>query len=302
MAGHNAGIDLWTSEDQNMSKKANNSRLKRTFAVQPVSYRKKNAPVLMDHLPDYSERTIHDLLQHVAAGRVNVDQAMDNLRLLASESMDFAMLDHHRTLRKGFPEVVYCAGKSCDQVAAIIARLAQRGSTVLGTRASKKQYAAARKCVPDLHYHSVARVLWMNRDSGPGQEGVVVVAAGTSDIPVAEEAAVTLEVMGQKPLRIWDVGVAGIHRLLNRLEEIRRARVIVAVAGMEGAMPGVLAGLVSAPVIGVPTAVGYGASFGGIAALLGMLNSCAPGLTVVNIDNGFGAAYMAAIINKMSNL
>ncbi|MGC8625441.1 MAG: nickel pincer cofactor biosynthesis protein LarB [Phycisphaerae bacterium] len=239
-------------------------------------------------------------MRDVATGRIKVEPAMNRLRLLASESMDFATLDHHRTLRKGFPEVVYCQGKTCRQVAAIVQRLAQRGTRVLGTRASAEQFAAAQRLVPELQYHPVARALWLNRVVSAKMEGVVVIAAGTSDLAVAEEAALTLELMGQQPNRIWDVGVAGLHRLLNRLDEIRQAHVIVAVAGMEGALPGVLAGLVAAPVIAVPTSVGYGASFGGLAALLGMLNSCAPGLAVVNIDNGFGAAYMAAIINMLS--
>lgn len=247
---------------------------------------------------DYSERMIVRLLERVAAGRIKVAQAMEKLRLLPFESMEFATLDHHRTLRRGFPEVVYCGGKTCQQVAAIVKRQAQCLSRVLGTRASPEQFAAARKYVPDLQYHPVARVLWLNRDSGIRKEGVAVIAAGTSDLPVAEEAAITLELMGQQPMRIWDVGVAGVHRLLGRLDEIRRARVIVAVAGMEGILPSVLTGLVAAPVIAVPTSVGYGASFGGLAALLGMLNSCAPGLAVVNIDNGFGAGYLAAMINS----
>ncbi len=250
-------------------------------------------------LPDYGQRAIEALLRSVAAGKVNVESAMNRLRLLACESMDYATLDHHRTIRKGFPEVVYCQGKTCTQVATIVERLAQRGTRVLGTRASAEQFAAAQRLVPELQYHPVARVLWLNRNARTKMEGVAVIAAGTSDLAVAEEAAITLELMGQKPNRIWDVGVAGLHRLLNRLDEIRQARVIVAIAGMEGALPGVLAGLVAAPVIAVPTSVGYGASFGGLAALLGMLNSCAPGLAVVNIDNGFGAAYMAAMINML---
>ena len=254
-------------------------------------------PVVIDQLPDYGQRAIEGVLRAVATGQLEVESAINRLRLLASESMGFATLDHHRTLRKGFPEVVYCQGKTCQQVAVIVERLAQSEAQVLGTRASAEQFAEARKLVPELQYHPVARALWLNRDTSAKVEGVAVIAAGTSDLPVAEEVAITLELMGQKPNRIWDVGVAGLHRLLNRLDEIRQARVIVAVAGMEGALPGVLAGLVAAPVIAVPTSVGYGASFGGLAALLGMLNSCAPGMAVVNIDNGFGAAYMAGIIN-----
>ncbi len=283
-----------------MSPKATRAKPKRRTPAQPVRGTGKSPRRPAGHQRDYSEQSIHALLQRVAEGHVNVDQALENLRLLACESMGFATLDHHRTLRKGFPEVVFCQGKTCEQVAAIVERMARRGTRVLGTRASAEQFAAAQQLVPELQYHPVARALWLNLDDNAKVEGVFVIAAGTSDLAVAEEAALTLELMGQQPHRIWDVGVAGLHRLLNRLDEIRQARVIVAVAGMEGALPGVLAGLVAAPVIAVPTSVGYGASFGGLAALLGMLNSCAPGLAVVNIDNGFGAGYMAAIMNKLS--
>jgi len=211
--------------------------------------------------------------------------------------MDFATLDHHRLHRKGFSEVVFCQCKTAEQVASIIYSLSLHSPSVLGTRASAEQYEAAKRRVPDLQYHPLARVIWLDRQPGKKADGVAVVAAGTGDLSVAEEAALTLEVMGHRPQRIWDVGVAGLHRLLDKLPELRQARVIVAVAGMEGALPSVVAGLVAAPVIAVPTSVGYGASFGGVAALLAMLNSCAPGISVVNIDNGFGAGYMAAAIN-----
>ncbi len=211
--------------------------------------------------------------------------------------MDFATLDHDRLHRKGFSEVVYCDCKSADQVAAIIHSLSQRSPRVLGTRASADQFEAARQRVPDLQYHPLARAIWLDRNPAKKLPGAVVVAAGTGDLPVAEEAAITLEVMGHRPQRVWDVGVAGLHRLLDKLPVLKRANVIVVAAGMEGALPSVVAGLVSAPVIALPTSVGYGASFGGLAALLAMLNSCAPGISVVNIDNGFGAGYMAATIN-----
>ena len=211
--------------------------------------------------------------------------------------MDFATLDHHRPQRKGFSEVVYCECKTAEQVSSIMYSLSQHGPRVLGTRASPEQYQAAKLKLPDLQYHPLARVMWLDRKPGKKKDGVVVVAAGTGDLRVAEEAAITLEVMGHRPQRIWDVGVAGLHRLLDKLPILQQAKVIVVVAGMEGALPSVVAGLVAAPVIALPTSVGYGASFGGVAALLAMLNSCAPGIAVVNIDNGFGAGYMAATIN-----
>ena len=247
----------------------------------------------------FSEAGIRKLLDQVASGTVTAEQALASLRRLPFEDMGFAKLDHHRELRKGFPEVVYCAGKSDEQVACIIARLAETGSQVLGTRATAEQYEAARARVPDLQYHETARAIWLDKE--PHRKrlgGVVVVAAGTSDMNVADEAVLTLQLMGHEADRLYDVGVAGLHRLVHHLPVLEWASVIVAVAGMEGALPGVVAGLVSAPVIAVPTSVGYGASFGGLAALLTMLNACAPGVSVVNIDNGFGAGYMAAMINR----
>jgi len=229
---------------------------------------------------------------------MGVEAALGRLSTLPFEAMQGATVDHHRALRKGFGEVIYCAGKTPAQVAGIAAKMAERSSRLLGTRATPEQYSAARKKVRGLQYDPQSRVLWLVRDPKPGHAGVVVVAAGTSDLPVAEEAARTLQVMGHDPVRIADVGVAGLHRLLSHLPTLTEARVIVAVAGMEGALPSVIAGLVAAPVIAVPTSVGYGASFGGVAALLAMLNSCASGLAVVNIDNGFGAGYMAAMMNN----
>jgi NCAIR mutase (PurE)-related protein len=242
---------------------------------------------------------IRQVLERVARGEVGVDQAMSSLRDLPSQSMGFATLDHHRHLRKGFGEVVYCAGKTEDQVAAIIAKLAELSPQVLGTRATPKQYEAALARVPDLQYHALAQAIWLDRDPKRTRlPGAAVVAAGTSDLPVAEEAALTLDMMGHAPARFFDVGVAGLHRLVEHLPALRACHVIVAVAGMEGAMPSVLGGLVPATIIAVPTSVGYGASFHGLAALLGMLNSCAPGVAVVNIDNGFGAGFLAAGINR----
>ncbi len=246
-----------------------------------------------------NEEDIRLVLKRVAAGELSVEEALERLNVLPYEALGFATVDHHRALRWGFPEVVYCEGKTPQQVAEIMARLAARHPRLLGTRATREQYEAAAARVADLAYHETARAIWLDREPDrPRQAGVVVVAAGTSDLPVAEEAALTLELMGHRPRRIYDVGVAGLHRLVPHLTALRRANVIVVVAGMEGALPSVVAGLVSAPVIAVPTSVGYGAHFGGLAPLLAMLNSCATGVAVVNIDNGFGAGYLAAIINE----
>nr|WP_290669520.1 nickel pincer cofactor biosynthesis protein LarB [Ardenticatena sp.] len=245
------------------------------------------------------EQELRRLLQHVADRTIAVDEAVEALRTLPFETLDFATLDHHRALRVGFPEVVYCAGKTPAQVAGIFARLATHHPRVLGTRATPKHAEAVHARLPDACYDATARIIWIDRDpNAPQRPGVVVIAAGTSDLPVAEEAARTLELMGHAPQRLYDVGVAGLHRLLAHLPTLRRANVLVVVAGMEGALPSVVAGLVDSPVIAVPTSVGYGANFGGLSALLTMLNSCASGIAVVNIDNGFGAGYMAALINQ----
>lgn len=245
------------------------------------------------------EQDLRRLLQQVADRTINVDEAVEALRTLPFEALDFATLDHHRALRVGFPEVVYCAGKTPAQVAEIFARLATRNLRVLGTRATAEHAEAVLTRLPDAQYDATARIVWLDREpDAQRRPGVMVVAAGTSDLPVAEEAARTLELMGHAPQRIYDVGVAGLHRLLAHLPTLRRANVIVVVAGMEGALPSVVAGLVDCPVIAVPTSVGYGANFGGLSALLTMLNSCASGVAVVNIDNGFGAGYMAALINQ----
>lgn len=245
-----------------------------------------------------NEQTIRALLARVAAGEQCVDEALSSLRVLPFEDVSFAKIDHHRALRRGHPEVIYCAGKTPEQVAEIAMRMAAHSPRVLGTRATRAQFELAHQRLPQLRYDETARVLWLDREPPRRRlEGVVLIAAGTSDLPVAEEAAITLDLMGHAVRRIYDVGVAGLHRLLNHLPDFRQANVIIVVAGMEGALPGVVGGLVEAPVIAVPTSVGYGASFGGLAALLGMLNSCSPGIGVVNIDNGYGAAYLAAVIN-----
>lgn len=219
---------------------------------------------------------------------------------LAQNGLQFARVDHQRAARQGFPEVIYCAGKTPAQVAQISAAIVARGSTLLATRADAATFQAVEQEVPGARYHEIARVIYAtgaNELKLPGTVGVL--CAGTSDLPVAEEAAITLEVLGARVERFTDVGVAGVHRLLASLEEIRACRVLIVVAGMEGALPSVVGGLVEMPVIAVPTSVGYGASFGGVAALLGMLNSCASGISVVNIDNGFGAAMSAAKILKL---
>ena len=247
------------------------------------------------------EERLRALLEAVRNNATTIDAAITELRHLPFENVgDFARLDHHRALRRGFPEVILAQGKTPDQVAQIFQRLAERSDRVLATRVSAEMYAAIGDRLPGATYHPLARLLFLDRsslDHRPG--GIVVASAGTADMPVAEEAAITAELTGSRVERIYDVGVAGLHRLLNQAEAFQRARVIVVVAGMEGALASVVAGLVSAPVIAVPTSVGYGASFNGLAALLAMLNSCANGVSVVNIDNGFGAGYLAGVINRL---
>ena len=246
-----------------------------------------------------SER-LTKLLAKVRDGELTVEQAMADLRVLPYEDIDFAKVDHHRGLRQGFPEVVLARGKSPQQVALIIERLAARADRVLVTRADQACFAAVRERVRHAVYHELARPIVVRELDPPlGRPGVMVLSGGTADCPVAEEAAITAEMMGSAVERVYDVGVAGIHRLLDHLPKLQEARVVVVVAGMEGALPSVVGGLVSVPVIAVPTSVGYGASFGGLAALLGMLNSCAAGVSVVNIDNGFGAGYLAGLINRL---
>lgn len=243
------------------------------------------------------------LLQQVQTGQLDVESALAELRTLPYENLDgFATLDHHRALRNGFPEVVFGQGKQPEQVAAIARRLAERSDKVLVTRVDPAMAEIVCAELPELAYHPLPRLLVLNRNATAGKHpGILVVTAGTADMPVAEEAAITAELMDNDVERIFDVGVAGIHRLLNQVERLWRARVIVVVAGMDGALPSVVGGLVSVPVIAVPTSVGYGASFHGLAALLTMLNSCATGVGVVNIDNGFGAGVLASSINQLGN-
>ena len=243
---------------------------------------------------------LRELLQQVAAGSLTADAALEQIKSLPFEDLGFAKIDHHRALRSGLPEVIFGAGKSVDQIVAIARRLRDVGHNVLITRLDADTATAVMAEIPALAYSPMARVASLRQapveTMAPGV--VLVVAAGTSDIPVAEEAALTADLMGNRVERIYDVGVAGIHRLFAHQEQLRQARVIIVVAGMEGALPSVVGGLVDRPVIAVPTSVGYGASFGGLAALLAMLNSCAAGVTVVNIDNGFGAAVAASLINR----
>ena len=240
------------------------------------------------------------MLEGVAAGATSVESAVDELRLLPYEDVGFAKIDHHRALRGSLPEVVLAEGKTPEQVAEIAARLADRADRVLVTRADRAYFDATQQALPDAIYHETARAITLDRRREPKQPGVTVLCGGTADLPVAEEASVTAELMGSAVERVYDVGVAGIHRLLDHLDVLVNARAVVAVAGMEGALPSVVGGLVAVPVIAVPTSVGYGASFGGLAALLAMLNSCAAGVSVVNIDNGFGAGYLAAVINRLA--
>jgi NCAIR mutase (PurE)-related protein len=244
--------------------------------------------------------SIRKLFEQVRARRLSPDDAVAQLRHLPFEDLGFAKVDHHRALRVGMPEVVFGERKTPAQVAAIFKRLAKHGNNVLATRATKEQFVAVKKVVRGVKYEEGARAVVLRRDCKLYGKGVIaVVSAGTSDIPVAEEAAVTAELMGNQVERIYDVGVAGIHRLLAHQEILSRARVVIVVAGMEGALPSVVGGLIGVPVIAVPTSVGYGAAFQGLAALLGMMNSCASNVSVVNIDNGFGAGYVASLINRL---
>jgi len=244
--------------------------------------------------------SIRKLFDDVRRGRLSPDDAVVRLRHLPFEDLGFAKVDHHRALRAGMPEVILGEGKTPAQVAAIFARLAKRGGNILATRANEKQFAAVKRKVRGTEYRELARAIVLQRDQTRYGKGIIaVVSAGTSDIPIAEEAVATAEVMGNEVEHFYDVGVAGIHRLLANREALTRARVVIVCAGMEGALPSVVGGLVGVPVIAVPTSVGYGASFKGLTALLGMLNSCASNVSVVNIDNGFGAGYVASLINRL---
>jgi pyridinium-3,5-biscarboxylic acid mononucleotide synthase len=240
------------------------------------------------------------LFQQVKQGKISPDEAVQQFQHMPFEDLGFAKVDHHRAVRVGMPEVIFSQGKTPTHVAAIFERLAARKSNVLATRATREQYEEVRSLVPKVEYHATARCITLRQDRKKyGKGKVAVVCAGTSDVPVAEEAVVTAEIMGNDVEKVYDVGVAGIHRLLANRNVLAKARVVIVCAGMEGALPSVVGGLVGVPVVAVPTSVGYGASFHGIAALLGMLNSCASNVSVVNIDNGFGAGYVASMINRL---
>ena len=244
--------------------------------------------------------SIRRLFEQARKGKLSPDEAVERLRHLPFEDLGFAKIDHHRKLRAGMPEVIFGQGKSPAQMAQIFARLAKHGGNILATRASKEQFAAVRRKVRGAEYQELARCIVLQRDTKRyGKGTIAVVSAGTSDIPVAEEAVVTAEAMGNDVQHLYDVGVAGIHRLLANRGLLTQARVVIVCAGMEGALPSVVGGLVGVPVIAVPTSVGYGAAFQGLAALLGMMNSCASNVSVVNIDNGFGAGYVASLINRL---
>jgi NCAIR mutase (PurE)-related protein len=253
----------------------------------------------INEMEEMDQEKLKSLLSSFKQDELSLDQMMEQLRHLPFESLGFAQVDHHRALRQGFPEVIFGLGKTSEQVAGIAARLLERSSNLLITRSNRQTFELIKTISNDTVYHETCGVISVQRDQTVRGRGVIaIVTAGTSDIPVADEAAITAGIMGNRVERLYDVGVAGIHRVLSRRELLQSARVIVCVAGMEGALPSVVGGLVSVPVIAVPTSIGYGASFNGIAALLGMLNSCASNVTVVNIDNGFGAGFVASLINK----
>jgi NCAIR mutase (PurE)-related protein len=243
---------------------------------------------------------LEDILRKVHAGKLSPEEALKKLKDYPYQDLKFAKIDHHRELRKGFPEIVYGLGKSDEQIMEISREIVKKGGSLLVTRVEPSTYRQIRKVVPKATYNPQGKIVFLKQSPPePGKGLIIVLTAGTSDIPVAEEAAVTCDMMGNDVARIYDAGVAGLHRLFGEYDKIREARVIITVAGMEGALPSVVAGLVAVPVIAVPTSVGYGASFKGLAAMLAMLNSCPGGVGVVNIDNGFGAAYLASLINHL---
>jgi NCAIR mutase (PurE)-related protein len=241
---------------------------------------------------------LRELLEQVQNGHMDVEAALDELKKLPFQDLGYARIDSHRPLRKGVPEVIFCQGKTTEQIQGIVTAMSQDHTNILATRASRQVFEGIQKVTGNCHYYEKARIVLIRPQPAKKVGKIAVISAGTSDIPVAEEAAVTAEVLGNRVTRTYDVGVAGIHRLLDATSDLLHANVAVVVAGMEGALASVVGGMVACPVIGVPTSVGYGASFGGIAALLTMLNSCASGVSVVNIDNGFGAGYQASLINK----
>jgi len=243
---------------------------------------------------------IEILLNEIKDGKKSVDEALEILQNFPYTDLGYAKIDHHREMRTGYPEIVYCAGKTVDQVIGIFRLMSEKKNNVIGTRADQNLFESVKKVIPEAVYYPVARIIGIpGKETDLSETQIAVITAGTSDMPVAEEAAVTAELLGNTVLRIYDAGVAGIHRLVDKLPVIKKCRVVIVVAGMEGALASVVGGLVDKPVIAVPTSVGYGANFGGISALLAMLTSCSSGVTVVNIDNGFGAGFSASMINKM---
>jgi NCAIR mutase (PurE)-related protein len=245
-------------------------------------------------------KEVQKLLTEVRNGSISVEKAFEVLRNFPYTDLGFARIDHHREIRTGYPEIVYCAGKTVDQVKDIFRVMVKMENNVIGTRAGKEMFDAVKKITTKAVYHSEARIISVQKKKPAMPDTkIAVITAGTSDIPVAEEAAVTAELLGNKVVRIYDAGVAGIHRLVDKLPEIRSCRVVIVIAGMEGALASVVGGLVDKPIIAVPTSIGYGANFGGISALLAMLTSCSAGVTVVNIDNGFGAGFSASMINGL---
>lgn len=245
-------------------------------------------------------KEVEKLLIDVKNGQTSIKKALEVLKDFPYTDLGFARIDHHREFRTGYPEIIYCAGKSVEQVREIFRVMSEKENNVIGTRANQEMYEAVRSISTDIIYYPVARIISLQKKKPTVPESrIAIITAGTSDMPVAEEAAITAELLGNTVIRIYDAGVAGIHRLVDKLPDIRNCRVIIVIAGMEGALASVVGGLVDKPVIAVPTSVGYGANFGGISALLSMLTSCSTGVTVVNIDNGFGAGFAASMINKM---
>jgi NCAIR mutase (PurE)-related protein len=246
-------------------------------------------------------KEVEKLLKDVKSGDTSIDEALDILKNFPYTDLGFAKIDNHREMRTGYPEIIYCAGKTVEQVKEIVRVMIMRENNVIGTRANQEMYDAVKSISPDAVFYPMARIISVQKKRPEAPESkIAVITAGTSDMPVAEEAAITAELLGNNVLRIYDAGVAGIHRLVDKLPDIRSCRVVIVIAGMEGALASVVGGLVDKPVIAVPTSVGYGANFGGISALLAMLTSCSTGVTVVNIDNGFGAGFSASMINRMA--
>lgn len=243
---------------------------------------------------------LKEILELIKNDNISIDDGVERLAELPFTDLGYAKIDNHRALRVGYPEIIYCAGKTIDQVVGIVKNMNSGNSNILGTRASREMYEEVLKICPEAKYNELAKTITVEKEVIKKTESyIAIVTAGTSDIPVAEEAAITAEIFGNEVKRIYDVGVAGIHRLFNRIDVIRGAKVVVVIAGMEGALASVVGGLIDKPVIAVPTSIGYGANFNGLSALLTMLNSCASGVSVVNIDNGFGAGYNASMINKL---